>query len=77
MMDVSQLMKLAGQMSGAAPSAAADGIGPRMTLALLSALEDRTCSCEPCLQLRAIVAGMREAAKAATTAPPSSPLTLA
>lgn len=69
MMDVGQLMKAAQSMGmmGAPPTA--DGIGPRMTLALLSAIEDQSCKCEPCQQLRAIVAGMRQAAKAAMDRP--------
>ena len=64
MNDISQLMRLA-QSAGMMPGAgAADGIGPRMTLALLSAIENRDCGCEPCQQLRAVVAFMRESARA-------------
>lgn len=69
MNDLSQLMKLAQGMGMMGGASAPDGIGPRMSLALFSAIENRDCKCEACENLRSVVAFLRESTRTSTGDP--------
>jgi hypothetical protein len=58
MMDPNAMMQLAERFLGAQRPAGSDP-GPRITLAMLAASEQKDCHCEACGHLRAIVAGLR------------------
>ncbi len=58
MMDPNALMQMAQAFMGGS-GRAPDQAGPRVTLALLAAVEDRNCSCAACGHLRAVVDALR------------------
>ena len=58
MQNLEGLMKMA-QTMGMMPGSPQDGPGPRITLAILAAVENRDCSCEACGHLRAVTSALK------------------